>query len=354
MMKHRLKGIARTIWSRIVANTPFGAWTDRRTPRRLTILAGHCVTCDAHNGGLPKDMKIAGAKLSALLRELGRHSDLVTVAEGMRRLTSGEAGRSMVALTMDDGYKDNRVALLPLLLELGVPATIYLETAPLDTDRVNWSHKYFAALDQTSPEGFATRYLAISKDELTRAKLANIVAGGEREVYLMKRVLKYEADPKDRDRTIDAIFVDLGGDELALRKLLYMDWDDVRVLRDAGIELGGHTVHHHVLATLDCAAQHSEVADGRSAMQSALGSGAVSFAYPFGRAWDWNADSIAAVRQAGFANAVTTHAGTNTAATPRFELKRLMIDEDADRAVIVCEARGGFEWLRGFGVDLSE
>jgi peptidoglycan/xylan/chitin deacetylase (PgdA/CDA1 family) len=353
-MKHRLKLIVRSLWARLVSNTPLGAWTDRRTPRRLTIITGHCVTCDEHNGFLPKDMKIAGGKLTALLRRLGEHCDLVTVEDGLRRLASSEAGRSMVALTMDDGYKDNRVALLPLLQELGIPATIYVESAPLDDDRVNWSHKYFAALARTSPEGFATRYLAASKDEVTRAKLANIVAGGEREVYLMKRVLKYDADPADRDRTIDELFLDLGGDAAELRRTLYMDWDDVRDLHEAGIEIGGHTVHHHVLATLDADDQRREVADGRASIQRALGSRAVSFAYPFGRSWDWNQDSITAARDAGFENAVTTHAGTNTAGTAPFELKRLMIDEDADTALIVCEARGGFEWLRGFGLDLSE
>lgn len=353
-MKHRLKLIVRALYARLVAYTALGAWTNRRTPRRLTILAGHCVTCDEHNQFLPKDMKIAGPKLKALLVRLGRDCELVTVAEGMRRLAAGDAGRSMVALTMDDGYKDNRVALLPLLQELGVPATIYLETAPLDEGRVNWSHKFFSCLDRTTHEDFVTRYLSHSGDEVTRAKLANVLAGGERLTYLLKRVLKYEADPADRDMAIDAVFESLGGDEAALCRGLYMDWDDARALDAAGIELGGHTVHHHVLATLSPELQSSEVADGRAALQSALGVAAVSFAYPFGRAWDWDEHSVAAVRAAGFANAVTTHAGTNTSKTDPFRLKRLMIDEDADRALLVCEARGGFEWLRGFGVDLSE
>lgn len=353
-MKHRLKMFVRSAWAQLVAHTPLGAWTDRRAPRRLTILAGHCVTSDAHNGFLPKDMKIEAVKLRALLRRLGKHCDLVTVEEGLKRLASGAPGRSMVALTMDDGYKDNRVALLPLLQELGAPATIYLESAPLDERRVNWSHKYFAALDKTSAEDFVTRYLSHSRDAATRTKLADVLAGGDRLTYLLKRVLKYEADPADRDRTIDEVYAALGGDEAELCASLYMDWDDVRALQAAGIELGGHTVHHHVLSTLEPGAQRREVAEGRAAMERALGAAAVSFAYPFGRKWDWNEHSLAAAREAGFENAVTTHAGTNTASTAPFELKRLMIDEDADASLLVCEARGGFEWLRGFGVDLSE
>lgn len=353
-MKHRLKLLARWIWARLVTHTLLGVWTNRRTPRRLTILAGHCVACDEHNGFLPKDMKIESAKLKALLRRLARDCDLVTVEEGMRRLAEGAAGRSMVALTMDDGYKDNRVALLPLLQELGAPATIYLETAPLDEGRVNWSHEFFSCLDRTTHEDFVTRYLSHSGDELTRTKLAKVLADGERLTYLLKRVLKYEADPADRDMAIDAVFESLGGDSAELCRTLYMDWDDARELADAGIELGGHTVHHHVLATLAPERQLAEVGEGRASMRAALGCEAVSFAYPFGRAWDWNEDSVAAARAAGFQNAVTTHAGTNTARTDPFRLKRLMIDEDADTALIACEARGGFEWLRGFGLDLSE
>ena len=353
-MKHRIKMFARSLWARIVARTPVGAWTDRRAARRLTILAGHCVTCAEHNAFLPKDMKIEREKLRALLLALAEHCDLVTVEEGLRRLASDSEGRSMVALTMDDGYRDNRTALLPLLEELGVPATIYLETAPLDERRVNWSHKYFGALELTSPEGFVHRYMAQSKDELTRAKLANVIADGNQLVYRLKRVLKYEADAADRDHTIDAVFADLGGDEAKLCATLYMDWDDARALRDAGIELGGHTVHHHVLATLNPDHQAREVAEGREAMHRALGTDACSFAYPFGRAWDHDEHSAAAVSSAGFDNAVTTHAGTNTARTDRLQLRRWMIDEDADLDLLLCEARGGFEWLRGFGLDLSE
>lgn len=353
-MKHRVKMWARDAWARLVARTFVGRFTNRRVPRRLTILTGHCVTSDELNGFLPGDMKIRRETLKALLERVRRDCDLVTVSEGLRRLASGESGRSMVALTMDDGYKDNRTALLPLLRELDAPATIFLESRPLDEGRVNWSHTYFAILARATPEDLVRGYLEHSRDEATRAKLSEVLATGDRLVYRLKRVLKYEADAADRDRALDAVLADLGEDAAAPLRSLYMSWDDARALADAGIELGGHTVSHEVLSTLSADEQRREVADGRAAMRRELGADPVSFAYPFGRAWDWNDDSVEAVRVAGFSNASTTHAGTNLAGGDALRLKRWMLDEDVDVDRVICEARGGFEWLRGFGLNLSE
>jgi len=78
------------------------------------------------------------------------------------------------------------------------------------------------------------------------------------------------------------------------------------------------------------------------------------FAYPFGRRWDFDEASVAAVRAAGFDWAVTTHAGTNDADTDPWRLRRLMIDADVKPHLLVAEACGGFDLLRRAGLDLSE
>ena len=85
-----------------------------------------------------------------------------------------------------------------------------------------------------------------------------------------------------------------------------------------------------------------------------LGVECASFAYPFGRRWDYDARSKAAARDAGFATATTTHAGVNRKGSDPYELKRVMIDEDAELHLIATEACGGFELLRRLGIDLGE
>jgi peptidoglycan/xylan/chitin deacetylase (PgdA/CDA1 family) len=352
MSKHRLKLFAREVYARLVFHSGLHVLVDRLSPRRLTILAGHCVTAPS-NTRLPKDMKIAGEKLERLLRTLARRYEVTTIGAAWRALAQ-PGTRSLVALTLDDGYADNRTHLLPLLERTGVRATVYLESAPLDERTVNWTHKFFFALDALGAERFVERYRAHAAGEPGALPKDGFVSGGAATSYALKRALKYGVEPAARARVVDRVFREAGGDERALCDELYLTWDDVRELARRGVELGGHTVHHEILSRLDAEGARAEIADGRAALERGLGAPIESFAYPFGRHWDYDANSKAAARAAGFASATNTHAGTNSRTSDPYELKRLMIDEDARLHVIATEACGGFDLLRRFGVDLSE
>jgi peptidoglycan/xylan/chitin deacetylase (PgdA/CDA1 family) len=52
----------------------------------------------------------------------------VTVAEFARRIGQDGPPRGLAALSFDDGLQDNHAVVLPLLRELGVPATVYVTT----------------------------------------------------------------------------------------------------------------------------------------------------------------------------------------------------------------------------------
>jgi len=351
-LKHRLKLFLRTAWARLLYHSGLHVLVSRLAPRRLTILAGHCVASES-NATLPDDMRISAGKLGRILDRLGRHHDLVTVTEGWRRLKESPRGRSMVALTMDDGYRDNLEVLLPMLVERGVPATVYLESEPLDRRRLNWIHHFFLSLDRLGPEALVERLRGKTADERLRARLAEVLAAGGDLRYSLKKVLKYEADQAEVERALRELTAELGVDERALAEALYLSWDEARELRGAGVELGGHTVHHWVLSSLDGRAQLAEVSAGRDSLRKELGAEVLSFAYPFGRPWDWNEEAVEAVRQAGFVTATTTGAGTNTASSDPLRLERLMIDEGTSLPLLVAEACGGFALLRRLGVDLS-
>ncbi len=351
-LKHRLKTTARGAWARVVFHTGLHRLLDHVQPRRLTILAGHCVRAPS-SSTLPADMTIAGEKLERILSWLKARYDVVTVAEGVERLESG-TGRSLVALTMDDGYADNRTHLLPLLAKVGVPATIYLESRPLDQRVPNWSHKFFAVLDKLPPADFVRRFTARSSDARSNALLSELVTSDRATSYHVKRVLKYEVPAAERSRVVDTLFAECGGDERALAERLYMSWDDARALRDAGVELGGHTVHHEILSRLDERAAREEIEGSKRALERELGGTARSFAYPFGRNWDWNDQTVLLTRAAGWRSATTTHAGTNKRGDDPYRLKRIMIDEHAQLHVLATHACGGFDWLARFGIRLAE
>jgi peptidoglycan/xylan/chitin deacetylase (PgdA/CDA1 family) len=75
---------------------------------------------------------------------------------------------------------------------------------------------------------------------------------------------------------------------------LYLNWEEIRCMREFGVEFGSHTATHPNLLQLDPEAQFEELA--RSAARLAeMGIIATSLAYPFG---NYNASAEAAALRA--------------------------------------------------------
>jgi hypothetical protein len=55
--------------------------------------------------------------------------DLVSLDEMHRRLVKGDFHRRFVALTFDDGYRDNKTWAYPILKSQGIPFAIYVATS---------------------------------------------------------------------------------------------------------------------------------------------------------------------------------------------------------------------------------
>lgn len=101
-----------------------------------------------------------------------------------------------------------------------------------------------------------------------------------------------------------------------------LDAAELREMREAGMELGSHTVNHVRLPDVDDARLHRELRDSRAALADLLGDDVTSFAYPFG---DWDARCAAAVREAGYAAACTTRSGWALRDGDPYRLRRLTL-----------------------------
>jgi peptidoglycan/xylan/chitin deacetylase (PgdA/CDA1 family) len=101
-----------------------------------------------------------------------------------------------------------------------------------------------------------------------------------------------------------------------------LTWDQVRSLRDCGIDFGGHTVSHPFVSRLAPERAAWEVSHCKARIEAELQASVLHFAYPSGREEDfapWNKDVL---RAAGYQAAVTTIWGLNYDATDRLELRR--------------------------------
>lgn len=99
-----------------------------------------------------------------------------------------------------------------------------------------------------------------------------------------------------------------------------MTWDELKILEDKGWEIGSHCSEHVHLAEKTPEVQRRLVLESFDALKLRRGSASPTFAYPYG---SFNEVTRHAVKEAGFACAVSTRAGVNQRLDDTFALRRI-------------------------------
>ncbi|HKE02105.1 MAG TPA: polysaccharide deacetylase family protein, partial [Planctomycetota bacterium] len=288
-LKHRIKLALRAVVARVVFHARLHRLISRLSRRgRLTILALHNVEDPPATDFLPDDMKTPQALFDRLVATLAANFPTFTVRDGVRALARGELRRPAIAISMDDGYRDNLRVGLPLLRRHGANGTVYVEAGAVGDRRLSWTHAYFWVIHRRGFDFFLERYRASSRDRDAILRLdAEAKAGGDLR-YHLKRILKYHADPADRDRVCEVILREAGGDPAAICAETYLSPEEVRELDRAGVEVGTHTISHPILARCSDEEVEREILEGRRRVEAWLGHPVSTFAYPWGRRWDYD------------------------------------------------------------------
>jgi peptidoglycan/xylan/chitin deacetylase (PgdA/CDA1 family) len=223
--------------------------------------------------------------------------------------------RRAVALTFDDGYRDNLELALPVLRDLGLPATFYLVPGILEGDVDPWWERLGWAFARARAERVVFEGSALDLGS-ARARGASL----ERVEPLLK-----SRDETARQAAV-AELVDALAPAGAYRPAdLFMDWDEARVLVAGGAAVGSHTMRHRILAREDAHLQLADLRESRERLQAELRAPVASLAYPNGQRGDYDAATISAASAAGYASAVTTRGLVNRRSTDPLESRRRVL-----------------------------
>ncbi|HMO28703.1 polysaccharide deacetylase family protein [Enterovirga sp.] len=262
-----------------------------------------------------------------LARELGW--EIVPLDEVPERLARRK-GR-FLALTFDDGYRDNRDHALPVLRRHGVPWTMFVTTDYASGRGSLWWLELEEAIRASGRVSLQGRDYAAGtpaeKEAAFRALYARLRAGPEPEL-----------------RAATASLCDRAGfDRAGLAGRLCLSWDELRTLSaaDPALTIGAHTLSHPMLAKGDEAAACREIAASRTEIAERLGRPVRHLAYPVGDPASAGPREFALAREAGYATAVTTRPGhlfpehaAHLAALPRVSVNGLFQTEAAMRALL--------------------
>jgi peptidoglycan/xylan/chitin deacetylase (PgdA/CDA1 family) len=217
-----------------------------------------------------------------------------------------------VAVTFDDGYRDNYQNAFPVLRALGLPATIFVTTGAVGSRSLLWHDRFFDAFAQSRVSSVSFEGERLPLRTLAEKRAAVGVCGKQLRTY----------DPQRRIDELRRLVGELEVPEPDPDRWRKLDWDEILEMAGAGISFGAHTVTHPVLTRVTREEAAAEIVDSREVLENQIGSRVTLFAYPNGAHGDFNESIKQVLREAGFRCAVTTVPGVNDTATDPFELRR--------------------------------
>jgi hypothetical protein len=114
-----------------------------------------------------------------------------------------------------------------------------------------------------------------------------------------------------------------------------LTWDETRDLESLGVSIGGHTLTHRRLTSLPREEQRAEIDYCKRIIERKLGHKIDAFAYPYGRAVDYDEEIIQMVREAGYWYAFSNQYGVHEAGAGRWAIRRIWMER--------CDGLAGFK-----------
>src|SRR5262245_2028191 len=141
------------------------------------------------------------------------------------------------------------------------------------------------------------------------------------------RVYKHR-DTTDTERLLDEIATECDVPRpRAEPRRLFMNWEEVRALVDAGMSVGSHTHRHEVLAKLSYADQLDECRRSRDVIRDKLGIKVDAFSYPVGSPESFSDVTMRCLRETGYRTAFSYNGTVNvpTSVAP-LNVGRIQVD----------------------------
>ncbi len=202
--------------------------------------------------------------------------------------------RKAIAVTFDDGYKDNYLFAYPILKKYKVPATFFLTSGHISSDKLFWWDII----------GYIIQNTNIEKLNLLEFGFMSLKSFNDKN-YAQNRIIeKLKTYSDTRRMSIIEELMKILNIRIprGLGQKLILTWDEVKEMHIDGITFGGHTINHTILTNIPLKQAEYEIIESKKDIEKILNKEITAFSYPNG---SYNNELINTVKKAGFACAVS-------------------------------------------------
>lgn len=268
------------------------------------------------------------------IQYLGENFAILPLKVALAKLRNGGLEKPTAVITFDDGFQNNYQVAYEILRSERIPATIFPVTGLIDTNETLWYCRLNEAFSKTSVKSLSWFDLCLDlSDGSSRAQACARVQ--ERLKLLPHSLLELELQnivgelcganavvSSSPDLPLLAEEPAKSAPETMIPFRMLTRREIAEMAQSGLIDFGAHTQSHEILNLLSPRQQREEIEHSVADIQELTGLECRFFAYPNGGSKDYNAETIAILKQAGIEAALTAVSGNNDVATPSFELRR--------------------------------
>jgi len=242
---------------------------------------------------------------------LSNYFNVLPLAEALEKNKTATLPSRAVAITFDDGYSDNYLNALPILKKYGLNATFFIASGYLNGG-IMWNDQVVESI----------RRMTLDKIDLTEVGLDTYQIDNEIEKSTASQQIINKIkhlDVIERQKIAD--FISLKVEQMPTD--LMMTNEQVIKLHQSGMEIGGHTVSHPIMAKLDEQTVEKELKNNKQRLEKLLNTRLRFFAYPNGKPnIDYKAEQVEQVKAQGYQASVSTQWGVVNRHSDPFQLPR--------------------------------
>lgn len=233
----------------------------------------------------------------------------------------------VVMITFDDGYRDNFDLAFPILSAHNVPATFFICTGFIDDPRVAWWDEIAWMIRTSDVPALPAGEWFSAEVSLEDADRTEAIRGALRRYKELSGQRTGGYMDFLREATGRHSGPGTGAD-------LWMTWDMIRRLHEAGMTIGAHTVRHQLLGRLPEAEQEREIVECRDRIAAEIGQAPRAFAYPVGSKTAFTEATKSLLQKHGFESAFSFYGGFQRLDPfDPFDIRRAHVGQVATRPI---------------------